>query len=163
MTEDSQTRFTDPGISIYDLMDEVFVACPQCTARAVITYLDPETRGLFGPRRITCPACGYGQTWSKKHIRRGWGNTPVTDDFFKRLLWLQTPCAGELLWAYNSQHLALLESYVRARHRVHIKPGQGKSAATFINRLPKWIRWAKHRDAVLKAIRRLKSRAAKSA
>jgi hypothetical protein len=162
MADDSETRFTDPGISIFDVMDEVYVVCPQCSARAVITYLDPEKRGLFGARRITCSACGYMHTWSKKHIRRGWNNKPVTDDFFTRPLWLQTPCASELLWAYNSRHLELLESYVRAKHRVHIKPGQGKSTATLINHLPKWIRWAKHRNEVLKAIRRLKSRAAKT-
>jgi hypothetical protein len=163
MTQQAEDRFTDTGQSIYDLMDEVWVVCPHCSARAVIRYLDPEKPGLFAPRRLTCLSCGYNQTWAKKHIRRGWSGQPVVDDFFSQPIWLQTTCVGEILWAYNAKHLALLEEYVRAKHRTHQRPGQGKSTATLINRLPKWIRWAKHREAVLRAIRRLKAKAAKSA
>jgi len=163
MPQPAQDRFTDSGETIYDLMDEVLVVCPKCSAQARVAYLDSEKRTLFAPRRLTCPACGYSQTWAKKHIRRGWSLKPVVDDFFGHPLWLQTTCAGEILWALNAQHLGLLESYVRAKHRTHLKPGWGQSTASLINRLPKWIRWAKHRAEVLKAIRRLKIKLAKSA
>jgi len=67
-------------------------------------------------------------------------------------LWLQTRCCGEVLWAFNWQHLAFLEDYVSRtlRKRPH------KMNTSLQSRLPKWVLSAKNRDAVLRAISRLK-------
>src|SRR5260370_39279346 len=77
-----------------------------------------------------------------------------TDWYFQLPLWLQTPCAGEILWAFNSAHLSFLESYVPARDRRRL-PNVNRSAAS---RLPMWIKSAKNREAVLHAIAILSER-----
>jgi hypothetical protein len=80
-----------------------------------------------------------------------------TDWYFHRPLWLQTPCAGDTLWALHAKHLAFLERYVRASQRRRT-PNVNRSAAS---RLPGWIKGAKERDDVLHAIERLKTQLAR--
>src|SRR5438874_5956664 len=72
------------------------------------------------------------------------------DPFFDRPLWLQTPCCGHILWAYNSRHLDTLRSYVAADLRERTGPTMG-----MLDRLPAWIKKANHRTEVLRAIDRL--------
>jgi hypothetical protein len=71
-------------------------------------------------------------------------------------LWLQTPCAGQVLWAWNTWHLDFIGRYVSADLRERT-PNINTSLAS---RLPRWIKSAKHRDEVLKGIARLRSRLA---
>ncbi len=76
------------------------------------------------------------------------------DWYFQEPLWLQTECCGETLWAYNEKHLEFIENYVAAKLRARI-PNQNRSLAS---RLPKWIKSAKNRDEILKAIGKLKEK-----
>lgn len=83
------------------------------------------------------------------------------DPVFRLALWLQTPCCGETLWAFNGAHVAWLESYVSAMVRqgrpLNQDPTMARNA-TMASRLPKWIIDAKNRDAVLKGIARLREK-----
>jgi hypothetical protein len=88
------------------------------------------------------------------------------DPFFGLPLWLQTPCCGNVLWAYNGRQLDLLAEYVGAdlRERVSRSPGEGAfrrfegvEAFTMLERLPAWIKSAGHRAEVLKAVARLRT------
>ena len=102
--------------------------------------------------------CGYIQDWDGKSIVvRG-----VYDGYFGLPLWLQTPCCGKILWAYNREHLDFLESYVKAglRESFPLKVYEigrvmwrNKSLAS---RLPTWMKRAKNRDEVLRGIERLR-------
>lgn len=74
------------------------------------------------------------------------------DPFFGLPLWLQTPCCGQTLWALNVEHLDVLEGYVAARLREK-KPN---TAYTMLEILPRWMKTARHRDEVLRAITRLR-------
>jgi hypothetical protein len=81
------------------------------------------------------------------------------DPVFGLPLWLATPCCGEVLWAFNARHLEALEAYGLARLRERRRDADhGWSNATFTSRLPKWIKSAKNRDEVEKALRHLKGR-----
>jgi len=71
-------------------------------------------------------------------------------------LWLQTPCAGHVLWAWSAWHLDFIERYVSADLRERT-PNINTSLAS---RLPKWIKSARHRKEILKGIRRLRERLA---
>ncbi len=52
-------------------------------------------------------------------------------------LWLQTPCAGRVLWAFDAAHIAALELHVGARLRMDpVGPG---TAVTMLARLPSWM------------------------
>lgn len=153
-----ERRFTDSGQTIYDLMTEILVVCPKCQACALILETEPDNKSLFAPRRLTCAQCGLTQSWAKHRIRRGWSDQPVTDDFFHHPLWLQITFGRNILWAYNYQHLDLIERYVGAKLRERPKPPHaGAASASLINHLPQWIKSAKNRAAILKTIGKLKA------
>jgi hypothetical protein len=78
------------------------------------------------------------------------------DPHFGFRLWLQTRCAGEVLWAYNAEHLGFLREYVSASLRERVPNANGSLAS----RLPKWIKSAHNRTAVLRAARRLEAKLA---
>ncbi|MEV6371362.1 hypothetical protein AB0L86_31220 [Micromonospora musae] len=59
-----------------------------------------------------------------------------------------------MLWAYNAEHLDLLEAYVSARLR---ERGRDMGGQTLVERLPAWIKDGKHRADVLDGIRRLRA------
>jgi hypothetical protein len=100
------------------------------------TWIDPETG-----RGVTIPS-----TFS------------TVEPWFGCALWLQTPCCGHTLWAYNEAHLDFLQRYVRATLRV--SSSASTSASVLPDNLPAWIKAAKNRDAVLRQLERLRSRLA---
>ncbi len=152
-------RFRDDGQQIYRMLDEILVVCPRCESCAQITLLAPGSQDWFAPRRLVCMYCGYVKEWAQKSIRRGWWDKPVTDDFFGLPLWLQEPCEGHILWAYNVRHLNLIEAYVGAKLREHRRrPHLGWANRSLLHRLPRWVSSAKNRSTVLKAIQRLREK-----
>ena len=146
-------RFVDDGEWFEAFADTVLVQCPRC-ARCAVIVAEPDAQGppVFRPRRLTCPHCALVQRWASSvvHIDRR-----PTDWYFHLPLWLQTRCGGtKTLWAFNAAHLDFIERYVRAEQRRRT-PYVHYSAAS---RLPGWIKRAKQRDDVLRAIGRLKAR-----
>ena len=59
------------------------------------------------------------------------------------------------VWAYNSKHIEELLGYVSAKLRVRQRSGN----IAMFSRLPKWMKVARHRDEVTKALSRLKAEA----
>lgn len=133
-------RFVDAGQRLDSFSHHFLVHCPRCDRCAQVARLD---EGHALPVRLVCTACGY--TKSYEHNYGIVGDMPV-DWFFRLPLWLQTPCCGHTLWAYNYEHLDYVERYVRAELRTE-EPYQNGSLAS---RLPAWLKSAKHRDDVLR-------------
>lgn len=75
----------------------------------------------------------------------------LVDNCFGLPLWLQTPCAGHTLWAFNARHLAYLKEFLQAE----LRERHGTANASVISRLPAWMKSAKHRDEALRAVQRL--------
>jgi hypothetical protein len=75
----------------------------------------------------------------------------LVDNCFGLPLWLQTPCAGHTLRAFDARHLAYLKAFLQAE----LRERRGTANASVISRLPTWIKDAKHRDAALHAVQRL--------
>ncbi len=156
-------RFRDPGISWYGLLDEeILVRCPRCDGLAVVLRRGEE-RGPFAPRGLFCAACGHGRTWEGDRIGR---YDDPEDPYFRLPLWLRSPCRGRTLWAYGRLHLDLLEEYVAAGHRERplAAGGSGRpafrvpaGARTLVEALPSWIKSAKHRDEILRAVARMRA------
>jgi hypothetical protein len=153
-------RFLDRGRSLAAYSDLIYVVCPRCGAQAVVIprpglpALRYYSELQFRPRRLVCPHCGSTRDWAAEQrgaalvgVALGGPNEP----FFSRPLWLQTPCCGHTLWAYNSQHLDTLQFYLAAGLREHIGPTMG-----MLGRLPAWIKKASHRSELLQAIERLR-------
>jgi hypothetical protein len=79
------------------------------------------------------------------------------DAYFHYPLWLQAPCCGHQLWAYNLRHLDAIEAFVRAQHRERRPdPAYGWGNASLFSRLPRWMQSRKHRDAILQAIAKMR-------
>ncbi len=151
-------RFHDLGQTLEDFRRVYIVRCPQCGGRAQVVPLAGDTLAVAVPRRLVCPHCGLtkdraAQTYPPRE----------QDAWYDQLeLWLQTPCCGETLWAYNKEHLDFLEQYVAATLRERTHPdGTTRSQtparnSTLASRLPAWIKSAKNREAVLKGIGKLR-------
>ncbi|MGW8765975.1 hypothetical protein ACWGN5_26105 [Streptomyces sp. NPDC055815] len=158
-------RHHDRGIWLAGFTRRVLVVCPGCGGRALVTPrpgLPERGNPLFEPRRLTCGGCGAVAEWAAEQR----GNTLVgvvpggtEDPFFRRPLWLQTRCAGRILWAYDEEHVDALAAYVGARLRIrHASPTLGMFA-----RLPAWMKSAAHRDEVLAGLETLRALAGRSA
>jgi hypothetical protein len=158
-------RFRDPLLRLPFFSGEILVRCPRCDARA---HIRPESRPEDAsrprpgsPRRLTCPSCGLADRWTMPRSANGrFGFYPEfggpDDPYFGFPLWLATDCRGHVLWAYNLEHLDLLESYVSARLR---ERGSVTGSMSLVERLPAWIKDGSHRHDVLSGIRRLRAMA----
>lgn len=109
-------RFRDTGQKIYDFGHSFWVHCPQCDRRSTIVQFgenSPNAYRIFDHHRLTCPSCGYSKDWKRNSV------TINSDraEYFDLALWLQIPCCGQILWAYNAEHLDFLENYVIAKFK----------------------------------------------
>lgn len=151
-------RFRDLGQTLDDFRHEYLVRCPQCGARARVVPLAGETLAAPVARRLVCAHCGLTKD-------RGARVYPPReqDAWYEQLeLWLQTPCCGETLWAYNADHLDFLEQYVAAPLRERAHPDgttlsrTGARNSSLASRLPAWIKSAKNRNDVVRCIGKLR-------
>ncbi len=155
------TRFRDDFRSVDSFSDEFLVHCPECRHCANVL--------TAGDVRFVCTHCGKLEMWkgspgvlTSKHPpkrdssgrRMAWIGAEY-DWFFHYPLWLQTPCCGQTLWAYNSRHLAYLEKYVAAELRERRPNEYGWRNSSYASRLPQWLKAAKNRTAVLRACQKL--------
>ncbi|MFD8734301.1 hypothetical protein ACFV06_05220 [Streptomyces sp. NPDC059618] len=161
-------RHRDDGIWLARFTGRILVVCPKCGGRALVA-LRPgvETSKyfsdlLFQPRRLVCPGCGaVADRTAEQRGNALIGAVPggTEDPFFRRPLWLQTRCAGRILWAYDVEHVDALAAFVGARLRERrASPTMGMFA-----RLPAWMKAAEHRDDVLAGLVALRNLAALSA
>ncbi|MFC7613831.1 hypothetical protein ACFQV2_09915 [Actinokineospora soli] len=99
---------------------------------------------------VRCPSCRAVTRLPAMALWRGDGGVPR----FRGLeLWLQIPFRGHVLWAYHEEHLDFLERYVAAAVRER-QPNRNSSVAS---RLPAWIKSAKNRDDILRALARMRA------
>ena len=161
--------FTDSGQTLEDFAETIYVHCPKCHKCAHVKRIPSDEEEIladksishsslrfgrsFSPRKLSCLHCSYTCIYNEMTQQRG----GPYDWYFRLPLWLQTPCCGQILWAFNEEHLNFLEQYVTAKQRgkFHVE-GQIRNG-TMASRLPTWIKSAKNRDQVLKGIIRLKA------
>lgn len=152
------TSHIDDGASIHDFTNLFLVQCPKCRSCAEVTRIDSAHQIHPWKARFCCPHCAATKTGALG----GWSDRDPVDWVFGYKLWLQTPCCGKTLWAYNYSHLTFLESYVSAVHRVGLTDLRanelGIRNSTLASSLPAWMISAKNRDVVLAGIRKLRTR-----
>lgn len=155
-------RFLDNGRRLAGYADRILVVCPRCTARAEVLPAAglPELRYyselLYRPRRLVCARCGAHRDWTAQ--RRGAAVVAVTlggpdEPFFGLPLWLQVPCRGRVLWAYDDRHLDVLADYVAAG----LRQRPDWPSMSMLDRLPAWMKTAGNRADVLRAVGRLRT------
>ncbi len=144
---------------LYDFIKDILVVCPQCNGKALVktgdfTMLRFDIQGV----RVVCGQCGYSKELNKisrKHPSIITG-VPI-DPFFFLPVWLKADFGSDLLWAYNLEHLDFLEQHVGAKLRE--RNGQPYKVRSIGARLPRWMTSKKNREAVLKAIEKLRATA----
>lgn len=181
-------RFHDDGRTLATFHDCILVECPLCHHCAQVVPLDTTLGVYGKPRRVTCHYCAYTRTWPTvaSTSRQQWGKEAthagqrrqvstetwaalaqygakqpygvLCDPFFSLPLYLQTECLGERLWAYNVEHLNVLESFIAAPLREMPRKKQTHPPMSMVQKLPRWMILAEHREAVLKGIERLRAR-----
>ncbi|MBL7828127.1 MAG: hypothetical protein JNJ57_15965 [Saprospiraceae bacterium] len=151
--------------NLYQFVKNIAVVCPNCEGKAVVhTGNFHELKMEIDLVKVVCPACGYNKTLENipkredKNQRRGLikiFGAPI-DPFFHLPVWYQAEFSGEILWAYNQEHLNFLADHVGAKLRERNGlPFRVKSIGA---RLPRWMTAADNREAVLKAIEKLKEK-----
>ena len=148
-TSSANPRFFDTRDCLCAFSDPILIKCPRCNHPGPLV-LKPGGRESHsrGRRRFACLECAYAFEWRPRIIVHS-----VRDWHAKLPLLLQTPCSGDVLWAFNEGHLEFLHQYVSSSLRERI----GSSNASLASRLPQWIKSAKNRKVVLGAIRRLRA------
>ncbi|WP_373308085.1 hypothetical protein [Streptomyces humidus] len=136
------------------------VRCPSCGKAARVVPAsedsDPDGRMLFGPRRLLCRGCGLSRVWSRRLVTLSRGTAqPARDPYFGIPLWLQVETRYGWLWAYNLEHLDLIRRFVQASLRERAPWYDSGQKMTLVARLPAWIKRAKNRDEVLRAVSRI--------
>lgn len=148
---------------------QILVVCPRCRGRALVMPqpclpdLKYFSELLFRPRRLACGGCGAVAGWEPEVRGAGLvGAVPggSEDPFFRQPLWLQTRCVGQILWAYNEEHVEELSAYVGARLR---ERGGMQSTRAMFARLPAWMKRSDNRPDVLAGLETLRVLAKRTA
>lgn len=163
-------RFRHGDVRIEDFGAEFLVVCPKCSQRAHVLNRGAKAQPQIS---LTCVDCGHSQSWkchrpgviysaSLEHYEAGTVCIGAAVDWYFHLpLWLQIPCCGETLWAYNAEHLQFLESYVGATLRGRARDQEtGWSNQSLASRLPSWMKQAQHRALILRCLAKLKEKLA---
>lgn len=174
------TRFLDDGRTIYDFGETFLVQCPRCDRRAIVAILNmssmresapyPPMDDLTAPRHLVCTHCGHTRDWphhehpevpTMQSVFRQTGmligiGEPY-DWYFRLPLWLQTPCCGHILWAYNADHLGFLFRFVTA----DLREGNPHRNQSLASRVPGWMKDSKNRAQVTHRLQRLWGRLGK--
>jgi MinD superfamily P-loop ATPase len=148
---------------LYEFARDILVVCPQCDGQALV-----KTGNFFSKEfeidevKVVCSGCGFNKVMQnvsklrddkqKKGSILKFG-API-DPFFHLPVWLQMEFSGELLWAYNREHLDFLEQHVAAKLRE--RNGFNFNVKSIGARLPKWMTAANNREAVLKTMEKLR-------
>ncbi|TGE21011.1 hypothetical protein [Hymenobacter metallicola] len=129
--------------------------CDTC-GKEVATVI-PRSRQKVDTLAVVCPHCGVTRTYQPRneaHRLTYQASGPGVDPIFNLPLWLQADVKGQVLWAYNRSHLNDIKRYVAS----HLRERNIAGHNTMVERLPQFIKAAKNREAVLKAIEKLERR-----
>jgi len=128
------------------------VPCGYCGHKWLSPYIDYPAPLENPPSSIpaSCPQCGH-QCLVNASMRRIVPGDQCIDPHFGLPLRLVADTRHGSVWAYNRRHLAELSGYVSATLRVR----QGGGNGAMFSRLPKWMKLAKHRDEIAKALSRI--------
>lgn len=150
-----QKRYKYTPLGILNYADPSYVTCPKCEGCAVVFKENKDKSIAFTTNIISCQHCGFhGDSKRSNAICR---DSTIFDWHEDNLpLWLQAVCGENTLYAFNPKHLAIIEGYVSAKLRERITNEDGcPSNGSMISRLPAWIKSAKNREDILKAINKL--------
>lgn len=131
-------------------------SCGHCGARGLryCKRLDIGDARVTRQVQVRCPGCKHDSDLLLSVMPMGdsqAGQEPATG---MRLARSEPVMQGRYVWAYNAGHQAELARYVAAR----LREGTVVANASFVSRLPAWLKSARHRNKVLAALARIERR-----
>jgi hypothetical protein len=129
-------------------------ACGHCGEPIEVSV--PNNKEKVAELKYSCPNCHVPEVYKPDNVpyRLKYSSQRLTDPVFGLPLWFQENVKGDTLWASNKEHLLEIRSYVTAR----LRERQTTSRTTMVEKLPQFIKAAKNRETVLKAIERMLNR-----
>ncbi len=126
--------------------------CGYCGHMWLSPFIDYPAPLGSPPRLIpaSCPQCKH-ETMVSASMKRIIPSDRCLDPHFGLPLRLTSHTRHGTVWAYNRRHLTELSGYVSATLRIR----QGSGNGAMFSRLPKWMKLAKHRDEIAKALSRI--------
>jgi hypothetical protein len=150
-------RFRDPRSTACAFSDAMLVRCPRCDRIAHYERRPRRTadpRGTLWPEfRLVCRSCGLCR------IRQGPYETSwqTENRCHRPPLWLRATTRHGEVWAYNLEHLDQIRRFVAADLRERAPWYDTGRKMTLVARLPAWMKSAKNRTEVLRAIDRIRA------
>ncbi len=132
----------------------VSVKCRECHAPL---QRSAPWDGRWKQLAMHCDQCGDDCLYDAQLYQQSMYEGHMTDSVFGLPLWLQKDFRGNLLWAFNYEHLTLLRQYIGAKLRergVSPRTSLRKNSA-MLSRLPAFKTKAANREALLKLIAQL--------
>lgn len=129
-------------------------ACGSCGEPIAVSI--PNNKEKVTELKYSCPHCGVPEIYSPNNVsyRLKYSMERLADPVFGLPLWFQENVKGDRLWASNKEHLLEIRNYVTAK----LRERQTMRITTMVEKLPQFIKAAKNREAVLKAIERMLNR-----
>lgn len=127
------------------------LVCPRCGGCS-------RARDVGQTTRVACPTCAFSRSWPSFFTTgSARGATPRWGPELLLRPWLVTPHRGRVLWATNVTHLDWLTSFVSAdlRERSADEAWHNRAMGS---RLPRWMKEAHARTALLRALAGLRER-----
>jgi hypothetical protein len=156
-------RVSSPGkynATLNDYLREVHCVCPKCAGNAVITASSKYALP-WQPFDVSlvCHTCLHREAWPSSNWQSDFINyNPANgiEPYFGYTLLLQISIKGQSFSVFSPAHAVDIAEYIEATDR----PSPANSKWSMVNRLPKWVKLARNREAVLQALNKLKSQSA---
>ena len=152
-------------------LTDVYCLCPRCSACAIARAPRSRYEMPWQPAsaRVTCTRCSFvasNDSPAAVHIfgvdvgagRLRSTASPsrhITDPYFGLPLFLVTTCRSHTLFAINPTHVRDIRAFLS----LALRPRPANTKWSMVNRLPHWLKLARNRSLVLRALRRLELRA----
>ena len=137
--------------------NDILIRCPHCESRAHLLKVTDDSGRRLGYRMV-CNSCAHVSEWllgARQSIPLPSMGPRLSG--FGLDLWLQVPCCGETLWAFNEPHLDFMEQFISATLRERSRRDWGWARNSCLEScLPRWMQAAKNRGAVVKSIQSLR-------
>jgi hypothetical protein len=130
----------------------VIMNCQDCGKHMEISTSNNKEKIL--ELKVSCSHCGIVisvKPRNEEYIQKYKNDTSIVDPVFNLPLWLQTEIRGNVFWAFNRTHLNEIKNYVSSK----LRERQTTTHTTMVEKLPNFIKDAKNRVTILKAIEKL--------
>jgi hypothetical protein len=137
-----------------------YVYSGKAKCNSCLEWLDLDTEPFKKIPKYTNIRCSSCDTINKvrenlTEMYLPYSKERISDPAFGLPLWYTDAVKGETIWAYNVQHLQEIKSYVVSKLRERTTD---RFKMTMVEKLPEFIKSAKNREEILKAIGRMEEK-----